>query len=142
MSDGDGEMTLAFSLAAVKRLAKPQAAFEDAARWSRNLGIVSQNPRAVMRYVRDDDLRQDFFTGNRPTSESLALIIQQFETDRYVFVGATGDEQRIGDAADWEYLPITEAAEQAGWTLADDESRQNGLLSRFIQWIGDGGPFG
>jgi hypothetical protein len=138
---GNGEMTLVFSLAAVERLAEPRLAFEDAARWGRNLGIISQNPRAVTRYVRDNDLRQDFFTGERTTSESLALITQQYETDRYVFVGATSDDRRIGDAADWEYLPITEAAAKAGWQLAAAESGQNGLLPRFVQWMGDRVPF-
>jgi hypothetical protein len=130
-SNGEGEdrsddMTLAFSLSAAERLADPGAAFADARGWTRYLGIVSQAPRADERFARERDLPQDFFTGTRGRPESLALIREQYPTDRHVFVGTGESDRRVADSTGWEYRAIEEAAGKAGWEL--DATREGGFL--------------
>lgn len=55
-SDG-GEMTLAFSLSAIKRFENPVSVFEDAQNWSQHIGVVDNEFDAIERIVEEYDLR-------------------------------------------------------------------------------------
>ena len=48
----------------------------------------------------------------------LARVNDQSDTARYVLVGTSDDDVAAADAAEWEYLPLEQAADAAGWTLA------------------------
>lgn len=120
-SGGDGEMTLAFELAALQELASPSAVFDGARRWSKYVGVVSDKPTYVVtNFTRKERIRQDFFSGPRGKAESLESVREQFDTDRHVFVGVTDEDRELADEVDWEYLTIEDAAEAAGWDLADE----------------------
>lgn len=122
--DGGGstDMTLAFELAALKRLADPNAVFNDARGWTEYVGVVSEKPTYVVtNFTRKHRVRQDFFSGPRGVQESLENVKGQFETDRHVFVGTTDEDEAVAEAAGWEFLPLEAAAEAAGWTLGDEE---------------------
>jgi hypothetical protein len=117
----DGTMTLAFELAALEALADPSAVFEDARRWTKYVGVVSDKPTYVVtNFTRKNRIRQDFFSGPRGKAESLDSVKQQFDTDRHVLVAADPDDEAVADDAGWEYLPVEDAAAAAEWTLADD----------------------
>ncbi len=120
-SGGDGEMTLAFELAALQELASPSAVFDGARRWSKYVGVVSDKPTYVVtNFTRKERIRQDFFSGPRGKAESLESVREQFDTDRHVFVGATDEDRKLAEEVDWEYLTVEDAAEAAGWDLADE----------------------
>ncbi|WP_396613305.1 hypothetical protein ACH9L7_00445 [Haloferax sp. S1W] len=115
-------MTLAFELEALKRLADPNAAFSDARRWSKYVGVVSEKPTYVVtNFTRKERIRQDFFSGPRGVTESLENVMRQFDTDRHVFVGTTDEDRSIAEDAGWEFLPVEEAADAAEWPLASDD---------------------
>lgn len=123
--DGGGstDMTLAFELAALQSVTDPTAVFDDARRWTEYLGVVSEKPTYVVtNFTRKHRVRQDFFSGPRGVTESLHNVREQFDTDRHVFVGTSEDDQAVADDANWEYLPVEDAAEAAGWELGDPES--------------------
>ncbi|MFB6095746.1 MAG: hypothetical protein ABEJ71_04720 [Halodesulfurarchaeum sp.] len=118
---GDGEMTLAFELAALQALAEPSTAFADARQWTRYVGVVSDEPTYVVtNYTRKRRIRTDFFSGPRGKEGTLENVKGQFEADRYVFVGTGEEDEEVAKATGWEYLPIEEAAEAAEWTLATE----------------------
>ena len=121
---GSTDMTLAFELAALKRLADPEAVFADARTWSEYVGVVSDKPTYVVtNFTRKNRIRQDFFSGPRGKEESLDNVKRQFDTDRHVFVGVPdGDDPAVAESVDWEFLPIEQAAEAAEWELGDPES--------------------
>lgn len=121
--DGSGDMTLAFELAALQQTADPEAVFTDARGWTRYIGVVSEKPTYVVtNYTRKHRIRQDFFSGPRGVRESLESVKRQFETDRHVFIGTSADDESIADDVEWEFLAIENAAEAAGWELADGDS--------------------
>jgi hypothetical protein len=122
--DGGGstDMTLAFELEALKRLARPAEVFSDARTWSEYVGVVSEQPTYVVtNFTRKQRIRQDFFSGPRGREESLENVKAQFDTDRHVFVGVDDEDAALADAVDWEYLPVERAAEAAEWALGDAE---------------------
>lgn len=122
MAEAEGTLTLAFDLAALELLRDPEGVIHDARQWSSYIGIVSDKPTfAVTKFAREHRIRQDFFSGPRGREESLEQIRGQFETDRHVFVGASDGDEELADRVNWEYLPVEEAAEAAGWELAIDE---------------------
>jgi hypothetical protein len=122
-SGNGGEMTLAFDLAALKQLSRPDAVFEDARRWSKYVGVVSEKPTYVVtNFTRKHRIRQDFFSGPRGRSESLTNVKEQFDTDRYVFVGVDDEDASVAEDTGWEYLPVEDAAEAAEWELGEPES--------------------
>jgi len=89
MDGGSGDMTLAFDLGALKELAYPDSVFTDARQWSEYVGVVSEQPTYVVtNFTRKHRIRQDFFSGPRGREESLENVREQFDTDRYVFVGS------------------------------------------------------
>ena len=120
--NGSGEMTLAFELSALQALADPGEVFADAREWSRYVGVVSDEPTYVVtNFTRKRRIRQDFFSGPKGKGESLSSVGRQFDTDRHVFVGTSEEDRRLAEEFDWEYLPVEEAAEAAGWALAGEE---------------------
>ena len=119
--NGGSDMTLAFELEALKRLASPELVFDDARGWSTYVGVVSEKPTYVVtNFTRKNRIRQDFFSGPRGKAESLESVREQFDTDRHVFVGASEDDEALADELGWEYLPVEDAAEAAEWELADE----------------------
>jgi len=129
--NGDSDMTLAIELEALKALASPERVFEDARGWTEYIGVVSEKPTYVVtNFTRKNRVRQDFFSGPRGKEESLEGVKDQFDTDRYVYIGASEEDEALADAVDWEYLAVEDAAEAADWILAthadedDDEAEQ------------------
>ncbi len=122
-SGGSSDMTLAFELEALKRLAEPDTVFSDARQWSKYVGVVSEKPTYVVtNFTRKQRIRQDFFSGPRGKQESLENVKRQFDTDRHVFVGTTDEDAELAEAVGWEFLDIENAAEAAGWTLGEPDS--------------------
>ncbi|MFB6096274.1 MAG: hypothetical protein ABEJ74_02670 [Haloferacaceae archaeon] len=122
-SGGNSKMTLAFELSALKRLADPTAVFNDARQWTEYVGVVSDDPTYVVtNFTRKHRIRQDFFSGPQGKAESLRNVRAQFDTDRHVFVGADEADRDLAEDLDWEYLPLEEAAEAAGWELGDPDA--------------------
>jgi hypothetical protein len=123
--DGGGstDMTLAFELEALKRLARPEEVFSDARTWSEYVGVVSEKPTYVVtNFTRKKRIRQDFFSGPRGREESLENVKAQFDTDRHVFVGVDEEDAELAEAVGWEFLRIDQAAEAADWELGDSET--------------------
>ena len=117
--NGDTDMTLAFELAALEKLAYPERVFEDARSWSTYVGVVSEKPTYVVtNFTRKNRIRQDFFSGPRGKQESLDGVKGQFDTDRYVFIGASDEDEQLAETVGWEYLAIEDAADAADWVLA------------------------
>ncbi len=117
--NGDSDMTLAFELEALKALASPENVFEDARGWSEYIGVVSEKPTYVVtNFTRKNRIRQDFFSGPRGKQESLDGVKGQFDTDRYVFIGASDEDEQLAETVGWEYLAIEDAADAADWVLA------------------------
>jgi hypothetical protein len=120
---GSSDMTLAFELDALKDLAQPDAVFNDARQWSEYVGVVSEKPTYVVtNFTRKHRIRQDFFSGPRGREESLTNVSRQFDTERHVFVGTSDEDAALADAVGWEYLPVEDAAEAAGWELGEPET--------------------
>ena len=119
--NGDSDMTLAFELEALKELASPESVFEDARGWTEYIGVVSEKPTYVVtNFTRKNRIRQDFFSGPRGKAESLEGVKDQFDTDRYVFIGSTEEDEQLAEEVDWEYLDVEDAAEAADWIIAAD----------------------
>ncbi|MFB6173808.1 MAG: hypothetical protein ABEI39_04120 [Halobacteriales archaeon] len=123
---GSGNMTLAFSLSALRALADPTGVFNDARRWSEYVGVVSDEPTYVVtNFTRKRRIRQDFFSGPKGKGESLGSVREQFGTDRHVFVGTTEEDRALADEHGWEYLPVGDAAAAAEWGLAEEEEAES-----------------
>ena len=134
MNDDTGTLTLAFSLSAVDRLDDPKAVFADAATWSDSLGIVDADTERIARVVEEYDLRQDFEMDGRDKWFALEDICETSPTDRHVYVGASDDDMRVSTLFDWEYIRVTEAAENAGWDVSEPPA-DSGLLARLLALI-------
>ena len=134
MNDDIGTLTLAFSLSAVDRLDDPTAVFEDAAVWSDTVGIVDADTDRIARVVDEHDLRQDFEMDGRDKWFALEDICETSPTDRHVYVGASDDDMRVSTLFDWEYIRVTEAAENAGWDVSEPPA-DSGLLARLLALI-------
>ena len=123
MDGGSGDMTLAFDLDALKQLAYPDSVFTDARQWSEYVGVISEQPTYVVtNFTRKHRIRQDFFSGPRGREESLVNVKEQFDTDRHVFVGSGEADAELAEAADWEFLPVEQAAEAADWELGEPQA--------------------
>ncbi len=128
-------MTLAFELAALQRLADPNAVFNNARQWTEYVGVVSEKPTYVVtNFTRKHRVRQDFFSGPRGVEESLENIKTQFETDRHVFVGITEEDEAVAEAAGWEFLQVEDAAEAAGWTLGEADAEADDDADERDDW--------
>ena len=121
MDGGSGDMTLAFELAALKALDSPETVFTDARQWTNYVGVISEKPTYVVtNFTRKHRIRQDFFSGPRTRRESLTNIRTQFESDRYVLVGTSEEDEQLAADTDWEYVDVETAADAAGWQLATE----------------------
>jgi hypothetical protein len=121
-SHSNVSLTLAFELAAARRLADPESAVADARTWSDNVGFVTDRPPHVLtKFTRDNYIRNDFQPAAEPAAETLAHLQEHFETDRFVLVATETDTAPEG----WEYQPIEAAAERAGWKLREASKETN-----------------
>ncbi|NEU56992.1 hypothetical protein [Halorussus sp. MSC15.2] len=123
---GADDMTLAFTYAAATRLSNFGAAALDADGWADWVGIVGRVPAHVLnKFQRDRNVDLDFFNGSSAgPGERLARIgpRSMFYAERMVVVGVEGEDEEIAETADWEFVPLSEAAEKAGWSVAEDRS--------------------
>lgn len=122
-------MTLAFTLEALRRLDDPRAAVEDAKTWSEYVGAVSSTPNGALSFTRERRIRLDFFSGTRPPAETLYGVQGNYHTERYVLVGLP-EQRDLAEDRGWEFQAVDEAAERAGWTLADESD--SGSLGRLL----------
>ncbi|NHX36254.1 MULTISPECIES: DUF7124 domain-containing protein [Halolamina] len=133
--DATGEMTLAFSLSALGRLADPAAAFGDAETWCRHIGVVDNDREGLEAAVADHDLRQEFDLAD---DEDIWLAMERIRastaTPRHVYVGATAADRRVAIQLGWEFVHVTDAAEKAGWRL-DGEASTDGLFAGFRERV-------
>ena len=121
------DLTLAVSLGALDRLARPDHALEDAATWASYVGIVSSEPSYIeRRRVREAGYHQAFLSGARSVAEALSAVRNNFQTERYVFVGTDETGGAVKTVPDWTYQSVADAATAADWKLtapstADDD---------------------
>jgi S-adenosylmethionine:tRNA-ribosyltransferase-isomerase (queuine synthetase) len=121
------DLTLAVSLGALERLARPARALEDATTWTSHVGIVSSEPSYIeRRRVREAGYHQEFLSGPRSIAEALSAVRGHFETERYVFVGTDVTAGKVETAPGWVYQSVTGATKAADWRLeetsvADDD---------------------
>lgn len=133
-----GELTLVLSLGAARRLADPPAAFADARRWSRYVGIVANDADAVERFVREHGVENDYALRNWDKWGTLGDVYGEADTPRYVFVGTDSSDRRVATHVGFEYRDVREAAERADWELGEPGSDDDpGLLDRLRRAVSD-----
>jgi hypothetical protein len=121
-------MTMAFSYDAMKRFASPVLVMAKAEEWTDWIGLVGEvDAYVINKYVREKGLDIDFFNGaGDGPAERLAEITtdpnSMFSAERTVLVGTEGDRE-IADRADWEFVPLEEAADAAEWDLIEREGQ-------------------
>jgi hypothetical protein len=119
------EMTMALTYEAMKRLENPQRVVADANAWADWIGIVGDVESFVInKFQRDNRVDVDFFNGSsQGPAERLAAVDEtsMFYAGRMVLVGLPGEEW-MAEAADWEFVPLSEAAGKADWARTDEES--------------------
>jgi hypothetical protein len=119
---GADEMTMSLTYEAAKRLANPRSAVADARQWADWIGIVGDVEAFVLnKFQRDETLDLDFFNGSGTgPGERLREIDRHsmFYAERMVVVGIEGEDEAIAAEADWEFVPLSEAASKAGWELS------------------------
>ena len=129
------DMTLAFELAALQRLADPGGVFDGARRWSEYVGVVSAEPTYVVtNFTRTHRIRQDFFSGPQGKGESLENVRGQFDTDRHVLVSPLAEDEALAADVEWEFVPLERAAEAADWELGDPEAGDPGADDGREDW--------
>ncbi len=120
---GIDEMTMALTYEAMKHLEEPLLVVQDARAWADWVGIVGNVEAFVInKFQREHNIDIDFFNGSgQGPSERLADIGKHsmFFAERMVVVGRP-DEEDIAAQADWEFIPLEEAADKADWELTDD----------------------
>ena len=131
---GSGEVTLVFALSAARSLADPAAAFADARRWSRHVGIVANEADAVAAFAREHGITNDYALRSWDKWGTLADVREESDAPRRVFVGTTRADERVATEVGYEFLPVDEAAEKAGWKLSEpggsETGRDGSLLGR------------
>lgn len=120
-------MTLVFKRAALDRLADPAAVFDDAERWTEVIGLVSDDaPERLAAYADREGVDPDFLSDAQGQTGGLAVVRQQYATERHVFVGTSDEDRQVAHSLGWEYLHVGDAAEVAGWTRIEDDERWQG----------------
>ncbi|OYR46395.1 hypothetical protein [Halorubrum sp. Eb13] len=133
-----GELTLVLSLGAARRLADPEAAFAEARRWSRYVGIVANDAEAVEGFVREHGVENDYALRNWDKWGTLGDVYDEADTPRHVFVGTSPSDRRVATHVGFEYRPIGEAAEKADWELSDPRSADDsGFIDRIRRAVSD-----
>ncbi len=119
-------ITLAIGLPALKQLAEPAAAIRQSRSWARYIGVIAAVSDVVVREVtREYGINPDFTTGPDEPTETLALLPQQFDTDRYILVGTATADRWLPEQSVWEYRPLKEAATSADWELTTSDQTTN-----------------
>ena len=137
MADERSDLTLAFTLEALERLADPGAVVADARRWSEHVGAVSAAPNGALAFTRDRRIRLDFFSGTRTPAEALYGVQSTCPTERHVLVGVP-EQSSLATDRGWEFQPVAAAAERAGWQLreaSDDAGPVQELLDRVHRFV-------
>jgi hypothetical protein len=120
---GIDDMTMAISYEAMKQLEDPRLVMGDAKAWADWVGIVGDIEAFVInKFQRDHQIDVDFFNGSgEGPAERLAGVDRKsmFYAERMVLVGLP-DEEWMAEAADWEFVPLSDAAEKADWNWADE----------------------
>jgi hypothetical protein len=120
---GIDDMTMAISYEAMKQLEDPRLVMGDAKAWADWVGIVGDIEAFVInKFQRDNQIDVDFFNGSgEGPAERLAGVDRKsmFYAERMVLVGLP-DEEWMAEAADWEFIPLSEAAEKSDWDRADE----------------------
>ncbi len=128
-ADQGGEVTLAFSVGAIERLAEPAAAFEDARGWSRHVGVIDNEREPIEETLERYDLDQDFDQEDEDKWLALERIRETTMTPRHVYLGVNEEDRRVATSLGWEFIHVTDAAAKAGWTLREERS-DSGLIAR------------
>ena len=123
MAGTGGEMTLVIGFDALRRLAEPAAAVEDASRWTVEVGVAADGHDELRAFLDHEGVEPGFVSGERGLIGGLVAVRQRIPTDRHVFVGTTPEARATAEAVGWEYLDIKEAATEAGWDLAAEDGR-------------------
>ncbi|ELZ53430.1 MULTISPECIES: DUF7124 domain-containing protein [Halorubrum] len=141
---GDGDVTLVFSLGAARSLADPAAAFADAREWSRHVGIIANEADEVAAFARAHGIDNDYALTSWDKWGTLADVREESAAPRRVFVGTTRADERVATETGYEFLPVDEAAEKAGWELSepgkgagDGRGGDAGRLARLRRRVGD-----
>lgn len=120
----ESEMTLVFELDALRRLAAPGDAFRDARSWTEHVGVVSdEEPERVRAFADRIDVSPDFTGSVTGEPDGLTVVRRQFPAARHVFVGTTDPDATAARSHGWEFLHVAEAADAAGWSLAESAGR-------------------
>ncbi len=114
-----GDVTLLFTLGAARSVAAPAAAFDDARRWSRYVGIIANDTAAVDAFTRRHAVENDFELRDWDKWGTMEAILGATDTPRHVLVGTKRQDRRLAGTVGWEYRTAREAAEKAGWELGD-----------------------
>ena len=130
MADPSSDMTLALSVGALRGLADPNAAIDDAREWTEYVGVVAEDANAGLNYTRNRRIRVDFFSGTRSIEETLLTVGGTYPTERHVLIGTDDDLASTASQCGWEYMSLEESAQKAGWELQSDENDTPGLLAR------------
>jgi len=134
MGERSSDMTLAFTVEALRRLEQPDTAIDDAREWTEYVGVVAEEPNHGLQYTRERRVRVDFFSGTRSVEETLFTVGQTYATDRHVLVGTDADERTLAGRTGWEFREVEEAADRAEWRLRGEsgsESDRPRWLDRF-----------
>lgn len=115
------DLTTAFTFEALQKLANPAGVLSAARSWSDWVGMVGEADAPTMNtFLRRRQLGVDFFDGGSGGPEArlseIATGDSPFREERLVLVGLPG-QSWIAEEAGWEFEPLEDAAEQAGWTL-------------------------
>lgn len=128
-------LTLAFTLSALQRVADPEAVVADAGSWSTSVGVVTDRPPHVLtKFTRDHHIQQDFAPEPAPAAETLEHVRVHHDTDRHLVVGTDDADHAAAEAAGWEYLDVTEAAEDADWRLAERDVGETRVETSNDDW--------
>ena len=124
MAWSDDTMTLVFGLGALRRLSDPRTAVAEAESWTAALGAAAEDDDELRTFLDRENVEPGFVPGERGLIGGLVTVRQRVTTDRHVFVGATEEARAMAESVGWEYLPVEEAAEKAGWGLVESESER------------------
>ena len=115
------DLTTAFTFEALQKLSNPAGVLSAARSWSDWVGMVGEADAPTMNtFRRRRQLAVDFFNGGSGGPDArlaeIATGDSPFQEDRMVLIGLP-DQSWIAEEAGWEFEPLADTAERAGWTL-------------------------